>query len=305
MTRGGLLYRPSNEGTRCPCCDSGKIRHLEATHQKKMPNADERVAFVSGCVRCGAAFINPRPQSDKLDAYYAPDGGWASQRRLADQIGNPEFRAHKSQRYAEMLSRLSEIGVDLSPFGSGEALDFGCGAGFFMDQLAMLGWHTSGIDPASATIIKAHRMLDAIPDTPTFSLISALHVFEHIDGHLDLLRKFRQSLVENGMLLIAVPSFHELPQHKRKNYCINYSHHVVALTDRAIATCSPWRGLNSSAERRTPGLTAIFSSRAWASRLPCATRYRRPSWRLKVRRPATFGATGCGVCCHFAIAPGE
>lgn len=79
-------------------------------------------------------------------------------------------------------------------------------------------------------------MLDTIPETRRFSLISAFHVLEHVDGQLDLLRKFRGCLHDDGVLLIAVPSFHELPKHTRKHYCINYPNHIVALTDRAVET---------------------------------------------------------------------
>jgi SAM-dependent methyltransferase len=77
-----------------------------------------------------------------------------------------------------------------------------------------------------------------------FSLISALHVLEHVDGQVDLLRKFRGCLHEDGILLIAVPSFHELPKHTRKHYCINYPNHIVALTDRAIETILAMAGFD-------------------------------------------------------------
>jgi SAM-dependent methyltransferase len=87
-------------------------------------------------------------------------------------------------------------------------------------------------------------MLDTIPETRQFSLISALHVLEHVDGQVDLLRKFRGCLHEDGILLIAVPSFHELPKHTRKHYCINYPNHIVALTDRAIETILAMAGFD-------------------------------------------------------------
>ena len=240
-----LLYRPARETTRCACCGSTKIRHLEATHQRKMPGTEERVAFISGCRDCGAVFINPRPESDTLKSCYAPDGEWARNRAVSEQTRNETLRALKVERYAEMLARLAALGVDCrQPFGSGEALDFGCGPGFFMDALAKCGWHCAGIDPATAPFLTRHRMLDTIPETRQFSLISALHVLEHVDGQVDLLRKFRGCLHEDGILLIAVPSFHELPKHTRKHYCINYPNHIVALTDRAIETILAMAGFD-------------------------------------------------------------
>src|SRR4029078_417016 len=87
-------------------------------------------------------------------------------------------------------------------------------------------------------------MLDTIPETRQFSLISALHVLEDVDGQVDLLRNFRGCVNEDVILLIAVPSFHELPKHTRKHYCINYPNHIVALTDRAIETILAMAGLD-------------------------------------------------------------
>jgi len=72
--------------------------------------------------------------------------------------------------------------------------------------------------------------LTAIPDTPTFDLIVAHHVFEHVTDPLGLLRQLARACPVGGFLHIGVPRLDTLPDHRDYKYVINGRAHVTAYT---------------------------------------------------------------------------
>ena len=86
-----------------------------------------------------------------------------------------------------------ELSVTAPPAGA-KVLDFGCADGKLLDSLQDCGWETWGIESAVETAFVAPSPADAIPDTPTFDLIVANHVFEHVTDPLGLLRALARRL---------------------------------------------------------------------------------------------------------------
>jgi SAM-dependent methyltransferase len=118
----------------------------------------------------------------------------------------------------------------MSPPPGAKVLDFGCGMGKLLDALQARGWETWGIEPALEQPFRRHRRLDVVPDEPTFDLIVANHVLEHVPDPLRLLRQFARAARPGGYLFVGVPRFDTLPVHRDYKYVINGRAHVMAFT---------------------------------------------------------------------------
>lgn len=253
-------YRTPNEITTCPACGSSRLRalHAVASRKRRRASPDHRLRLVSGCDVCGLIFVNPPPTDADLAAYYAPDGGW-NQREQAPWSGDKaptDARSVPSSVTSD--SALVELAVWWAARRMGTvsglpALDYGCGRGRGLKALAEYGLHPVGLDPATAPQIRHYPMIDTLPEAPTYGLIVAKHVLEHLTNPLAILTACRRALRPNGILAIGVPTLDGLPQHGKLSYCLNENHHVVAFTRRSLSQLLARAGLEMLAyTRRIP-----------------------------------------------------
>ena len=111
--------------------------------------------------------------------------------------------------------------------------DFGCGVGYLLKRIEKNKniKIISGYDINKFAILKSQKIttrsliytnLDKINDR--FDLISALHIFEHINDRdlRDTLARLRNLLRVNGYLLIATPAKNALAHNIKKNFWIGY-----------------------------------------------------------------------------------
>ena len=65
------------------------------------------------------------------------------------------------------------------------ALGFACGAGTMLDVLRDAGWETLGIEVGriAAFAAQRHRVIDALPEVPTFSRGDSYNRFHHTFRH--------------------------------------------------------------------------------------------------------------------------
>jgi SAM-dependent methyltransferase len=102
------------------------------------------------------------------------------------------------------------------PFGSGQLLDVGCGAGMFLKEASRIGWRTTGIDFSPTAIEVARKnvaearlqvaTLDTLPtDWTGFDLINLSHVLEHLAEPRRALEQCCARLASGGRLRIVVP----------------------------------------------------------------------------------------------------
>jgi SAM-dependent methyltransferase len=123
----------------------------------------------------------------------------------------------------------SELSVTAPPPGAA-VLDFGCGSGALLDALQDYGWDTWGIETADDYAFQRHRRLVAVPGEPTFDLIIANHVLEHVTDPLGLLRDLARACRRGGYMLVSVPRLDTLPTHRDYKYIINGRAHITAYT---------------------------------------------------------------------------
>jgi SAM-dependent methyltransferase len=113
---------------------------------------------------------------------------------------------------------LREVGERLTPNGSHNILDVGCGDGLLFDRLAPFG-RIEGVEIDPLTVspdgpwrdrIHIGAFDESFQPERRFDLILMLDVLEHLPRPADALRHAASLLTRDGVLLITVPAFRSL-----------------------------------------------------------------------------------------------
>jgi len=112
-------------------------------------------------------------------------------------------------------------------------LDVGCGTGFVLERLQG-DYEAHGIDTAEVAVefcrakglthVHQGELGGSDLGRGQFDLISFLDVIEHVDDDVDMMRRARTHLKDDGLLLVTVPAFkilwsqHDVVHHHRRRY---------------------------------------------------------------------------------------
>jgi SAM-dependent methyltransferase len=236
MTRAvsrAFVYRVPGEAEECPACASRRLDDLDVLRVRR-PGRGVCTGLVSGCADCGAVFSNPLPSVHELADFYSPAGEW--RRTRTEQPRSDDVpRGTRGRSWSKRFNAIrGELRV-WAPSPGMRVLDFGCGTGRLLDAFQEHGWETWGIEPAVDDAFQRHRRLNEVPERPTFNLIVANHVLEHITYPLTLLRQFATATRSGGYLFVSVPRLDTLPIHRDYAYVINGRAHVMAYTWTCLA----------------------------------------------------------------------
>jgi SAM-dependent methyltransferase len=244
------------------------VSHLDVLTLRR-PIDGRRTGFVSVCDGCGLVFANPQPSPEDQERFYSPAGEWG-RRRAGTASGPVRIEGFDEPRLKDhgSLRRLFEsAGASLpltTPPPGARVLDFGCGYGRLLDSLQDCGWHTFGIEPAFDAAFRRHERLQAIPPGPTFDLLIANHVLEHLSNPLRLLEQLARAARAGGHLLVGVPRLDTLPIHRDYKYVINGRTHITAYTWdclRELLRRTGWVPLAPPPDRVSKGGGRMTSSR--------------------------------------------
>jgi SAM-dependent methyltransferase len=288
---GGHAYRLPDEVNECRSCGSRRITHLHAIPSPIRRKEVQRLVFVSGCRACGLVFVNPSKSATELFAYYGEDGGWNARvpervERAAQLNATPPRKEISDADEGQGILQAATVHARRR-FGAIEglpALDFGCGFGHFLELLAACGFRPVGLDPATRHLITQFPMVDEMPAQPTYAVILAKHVLEHLPDPLAVLRQFRRAILPGGVLALGMPCLDGLPQHHQLKYCINEAQHVSAFTRRSLSALLATAGFEA---------VAFYQDEGRPHRMRCVAvavdRPRRVWWPLRDARMAFLG----------------
>lgn len=229
----------------CPACSSPRVFVIE-----RWPLGKRHVAC--GCSDCGLVFVHPFATPEELQAFYAPGGRWSTVHG-DDRVPR---RSGPDERARPVLSS--------QPADGASVLDFGCGAGAWLNEFQDRGWTTYGIEPSTDLPFERHQRLVEIPDEPRFDMFIAYHVLEHLPQPLDTLQRLAGALREGGYCFLSVPRIDALAAHGKIHYCLQRHNHIVAFTEACL------RGLLARAGIQTLAV------------LDCLDRQDTPSRRIRL-----------------------
>ncbi|HCA41805.1 MAG TPA: hypothetical protein DEP28_00975 [Bacteroidetes bacterium] len=182
---------------RCPICDSDDY----------VFELKEKEFILVKCKNCSLIYLqNPPDESEIYEDYYEIEYNGKDYNEKSNYPLLKEIFAINSQRKIEILKFKN----------SGSLLDVGCGSGLFLKSVSDV-FNVSGIDVSKKSInfareefgldVSNKSLDDLISDGKKFDIITLWHVLEHFNNPVEDLKKIRNLLNENGVLIIEVPNW--------------------------------------------------------------------------------------------------
>lgn len=201
------VSRVEFENVVCPLCENGNHKTVHSFSDRYGSYA------VVQCTACELLFLNPRPTASGIGIYY--DAQNYTPFLSSGNRGSVFSRIYSFVRNYSVAWKRRRIEGFMK---KGSILDIGCGTGEFLYEMNSNGWKTAGLEPSSEASGFAREKygLDVrtgfIDDQSmrsidgTFDVITMWHVLEHVHNPLDALAAVKEKLVDNGLLVIAVPN---------------------------------------------------------------------------------------------------
>lgn len=264
-----------SDGTlRCPLCGiNGELKLKQSDLVLGVHPA--LVHELYRCRSCDVYFQTPMPPELLLSFYperYYEEGRKSGVHRVLGQ-----FRLMRRARAVTWRAQ------------KGSVLDVGCGRGMLLAELKRLGWNAVGTDWNAAnaqrvaehlgvTVLGGENALEQIPPE-SFQAASLLHVLEHEDRPVELLRKVHRVLVNGGRLLVGVPNGGSLARAVFGCFWSGYDvpRHRWVFTHASLRCCLENSGFRvervtgrlSDEWRDVLGSCQLYCrARGWSSRVP-------------------------------------
>ena len=191
---------------KCPWCGSEKAQINLWLKDEFLTKEDFHICE---CLNCGLLYTMPRPDKEKIGAYYKSEAYYSHQENKKGFI--PKVYERVKSINLKHKYRLATNGMQ-----PGKLLDIGCGVGDFLHTAEMHGWECIGVEPSEdAKAIAQKRMkgkiitseeLEGFPDG-AFDVITMWHVLEHVDDLKWQVAQLQRLVKPFGRVVIAVPNY--------------------------------------------------------------------------------------------------
>lgn len=232
----------------CPMCGEKSTKHL-FTIPDRLHNTPGEYSYHL-CNSCKSIFQNPMVIQEDLHLCYPSEYSPYNLKREVpdvnfDALPNGSFRNNLRKAIVNSVKDKPKEGLtgtlgkflskssffrerafyglvidELLPKGSGEkfALDLGCGAGWMMEKLKMVGWTVEGLEWNETAAQMAREVTKCnvfagdfrevdIPRNK-YHLIVLSHVFEHFSDPKEALIRLRELLADGGKIVMFYPNPH-------------------------------------------------------------------------------------------------
>lgn len=191
---------------KCPWCESEKAQINLWLKDEFLTKEDFHICE---CLNCGLLYTMPRPDKEKIGAYYKSEAYYSHQENKKGFI--PKVYERVKSINLKYKYRLATSGMQ-----PGKMLDIGCGVGDFLHTAEMHGWECIGVEPSEdAKTIAQKRMkgmiitseeLESFSDG-AFDVITMWHVLEHVDDLKWQVAQLQRLVKPSGRVVIAVPNY--------------------------------------------------------------------------------------------------
>ncbi len=184
----------------CPNCKSSENRL----------RIKEKEFLVVECNSCGLVYLlNPPDESVIYEDYYQIEFKGTDYRGDSNYPHLREIFEINKQR-TELIKEITKGKADLS------LLDIGCGSGLFLKSCKDEGINGEGIDVSNTALgfagnefglsVYNKRVEELISENRKYDMITLWHVLEHFLEPIEELKKIKELLTPDGILLIEVPN---------------------------------------------------------------------------------------------------
>lgn len=200
------MFQPEDKYTRievCPICNSNSFH-------KKLDVKDHSISkenfTLEICSACSFVFTNPRPKNEFLNEYYKSEE-YISHSATRKGLINKLYHFVQKSNLKKKYKAVSHI------VPRGTWMDYGAGNGAFLNYLKGKKISSLGYEPDEDArkmgMAKGLTISDSknynVGDTK-YAAITMWHVLEHIPELNHIIQTHNSNLIEDGVLVIAVPN---------------------------------------------------------------------------------------------------
>ncbi len=198
------------------------------------------------CDNCQLLFTNPRPTLERIGDYYKSEE-YVSHSSTKKGIVNRVYAKVRSYTLKKKIALLKELtsGKDL--------LDIGAGTGHFLAKAKESGFNVLGLEPdedarkvalsENGIELKDLNLLHHL--NQKFNAITMWHVLEHVYNLQEDLEKISSLVIQDGVLIIAVPNYTSFDARYYKEYWAAYDvpRHLYHFSPKSIIPIVESKGL--------------------------------------------------------------
>ncbi len=190
------------------------------------------------CTNCGLVFQSPRAPFKEAVQYYPSQAYWG--RDVTKFENTKKLKEERERAYSFLYKGIFKRKK------TGSVLDIGSGLGLFLSKFKEKKWSVIGTDISSDVAKYSQKLFgvkvvigDVIKmkfENKSFDLITLNGVFEHIYDPASTLKKCRQILKENGLLVMAIPNIESLGYkiHQKNWYHLQPGRHIYHFSPKTI-----------------------------------------------------------------------
>jgi 2-polyprenyl-3-methyl-5-hydroxy-6-metoxy-1,4-benzoquinol methylase len=224
----GIVSAKYTEYVPCPLCGEPKTHRILFV-VKGFPHVK--------CQKCGLIFTNPQVNEQNLNELYKHSKANDLWLDVLMSEAESKDRYILYERYFDLLGRYTAYR---------SLVDVGCSIGDLLVVAQRRGWNAQGFDLSEKAISfardvrKLNVRLGVLEDVgfqeKTLSVVTLTGVLEHLNNPLDILRKIREFLVQDGRILIQVPNIHSLHNMvlHEKSTSFDGRNHLIFFTPKTL-----------------------------------------------------------------------
>lgn len=230
----------------CDFCGKNQYQKIFSL-KDTLTEYDENINIVK-CLYCSLVYINPRPAESSLSSFY-PANFLSYQFVKAESVNFWNFRSRAVNFIIDNISkqRISFLKKKLDLTKNLKLSDFGCGKGFFLKRLKSISNFTvSGFDFDKETVDYCteqglnvrQQTVNSINSTASFDIVTMWHFLEHTLSPLEAIRKVRDVLAPNGIVIIIVPNWNSLENKLfgKNSFLLDPPRHLYQFSEQTLCS---------------------------------------------------------------------
>jgi SAM-dependent methyltransferase len=272
--------RAIEEALSCTLCGEAALQPLFRPVDRKRGRWSYHVVR---CPACGFLYRNPGVRPDRLGELYA---GTKYGKFLTGK-----YARHRERRYHASMDAVAPL---LTEGGGRRLLDFGCGAGLFLEVAHERGFECYGVDLSRDAVKRARRRPsganvffgapESIPEIAAggFDLITMWSVLAHLPRPADDLTKLRELLIPDGQLFVLTVNANSLLLKARRSGWNGFTpNHLVFFSPQTLALVL-----------KRAGFEALVTRPAYGDAIELGTARLGRSFERRLRRNVDRGNQG-------------